>query len=172
MHTMGETEGLPAAVPWGPEIRKLTEDEAIEILERNRVGRLALARANRVDIAPIHYVYHDGWLYGRTSPGTKLEMAGPDWWPVAFEVDEVEGLFDWRSVVVHGGFYALDPERAGQAEAYQTALEQVRRIMPDALTDQDPVPERSVLFRIAVQEVDGRRSEPHSGSAEEKKDVD
>lgn len=144
----------------GPIQRKLARAESIAVLEQNTVGRLALARGNRVEITPIHYVYHDGWLYGRTSKGGRLESTGPEWWPVAFEVDEVDGLFDWRSVVVHGGFYPLDPSRSWQRDVYDLALAQVRRLIPEALTPSDPVPHRTILFRIAVQDIEGRASRP------------
>lgn len=141
-----------------PDLRKLTRHEAITVLERNNVGRLALSRGNRLQITPIHYVYHDGWLYGRTSRGARVDVAGPGWWPVAFEVDEVDGLFDWTSVVVHGGFYRLDPALGSQKEIYDMALTQVRKLIPEALTESDPVPFRSLLFRIAVQDIEGREA--------------
>jgi len=144
----------------GPKLRKLTRNEALSVLERNDVGRLALARGSRVEITPIHYVYHDGWIYGRTSRGARLEATGPEWWPVAFEVDEVDGLFEWRSVVVHGGFYPLDPSRSWQKGVYDLALKQVRKLIPQALTDADPLPARTVLFRVAVQDLEGREARP------------
>lgn len=143
-----------------PTVVALDEPEALEFLAGRNVGRLAIARANRVSIWPIHYAYHDGWIYGRTSQGRKLEMTGPEWWPVAFEVDEVRGMFDWTSVVVHGGFYVLNPSRHWQRAAYETAVEQMRQLLPETLTDTDPTPARVVFFRIAVQEIEGRRATP------------
>jgi uncharacterized protein len=142
-------------------IRELDRPACERILARNHVGRLAYAHLRRVNIEPLHYVFSDGWIYGRTSPGAKLEATGEEWWPVAFEVDEVGDLFRWRSVVVHGGFYALD--RAGparEAEAWDRGVELLRKLVPGTLADQDPAPQRSVLFRIAVQEVTGREAEP------------
>src|SRR5438105_5401 len=68
------------------------------LLARQRVGRLAFAFHDRVDIEPIHYAYEDGWLYGRTSHGSKLATVLHNPW-VAFEVDEVRSHFDWESVV-------------------------------------------------------------------------
>jgi hypothetical protein len=97
------------------------------------VGRIAYARGTRLDIEPIHYVYSEGWLYGRTSRGAKLDITGESWWPVAFEVDEVDGPFDWRSVVVHGGFYTLRPEERWQQEDYDRALERLRALMPETV---------------------------------------
>lgn len=143
-----------------PTIREMSRPEIDALLARNHVGRMAFASGNRIDIEPIHYVYANGWLYGRTSPGRKLDVTAREWWPVAFEVDEVDGIFQWRSAVVHGGFYTLDPEGADwEREEAAKAVELLRRIFPETLTDRDPVPRRDVIFRIAVQEVSGRIAE-------------
>ncbi|HEY8485360.1 MAG TPA: pyridoxamine 5'-phosphate oxidase family protein [Longimicrobiales bacterium] len=140
-----------------PVFRKLTQEEIEAILARNHVGRIAYSLRERVvDIEPIHYVYADGWIYGRTEPGTKLSAVGQNWW-VAFEVDEIDGLFDWRSVVVHGGFYPLSPVGSeATMQVWEQALGHIRTLFPEALTPEDPVPFRWVLFRIAVQEATGR----------------
>lgn len=142
-----------------PVIRELTRAEIDQILARNHVGRIAFSFRDRVDIEPIHYVYHDGWIYGRTQPGTKLTIVQHNYW-VAFEVDEIgpsEDLFHWRSVVIRGGFYILHDEGTEQSDALRAlAIEQIRRLTPDAFTDNDPVPFRNILFRIAVQEAEGR----------------
>ena len=150
----------PDPVQARPVITTLSERQAREFLASGHVGRMAVARGNRISIWPLHYVYHDGWIYGRTSSGNKLEMTGPEWWPVAFEVDDVRGLFDWTSVVVHGGFYVLDPHRHWQRGAYETALEVLRTLVPETGTAADPFPARSVYFRIAVQEIEGRSATP------------
>ncbi len=136
------------------------EDQRIrEVLGRNNVGRVAFSRANRIEIIPVHYVYLDDWVYGRTAAGGRLDQAGERWWPVAFEVDEIDGLFDWRSVVMRGGLYILSPEGAAwEREAWETGVELIRGLIPGALSEDDPVPFRSRLFRIAVQQASGRES--------------
>jgi len=143
-----------------PTIRALTREECERILHRNQVGRLAYARSNRLDIQPVNYVYADGWLHGRTSPGSKLDTIGRNWWPVALEVDEVETLFRWRSVVVHGGFYSAPIEAARNDPQWRATLQAVRSLVPGSGGPGDPVPGRNVLFRIAAQEVTGRESVP------------
>jgi uncharacterized protein len=150
-----------------PSFRKLSRDECETILARNHVGRLAFARANRVEIEPIHYVYTDGWIYGRTSPGKKLEMTGYAWWPVAFEVDEVEELFRWRSVVVHGGFYTLPHlDARWELEEWQRGVEALRTLVPETFTEEDPVAFRNIMFRVAVQEITGREAVPEGREGE------
>jgi nitroimidazol reductase NimA-like FMN-containing flavoprotein (pyridoxamine 5'-phosphate oxidase superfamily) len=148
-----------------PTFRPLERDECEAILARNHVGRLAYARSNRIDIEPVHYVYANDWIYGRTSEGKKIETTGYSWWPVAFEVDEVEELFRWRSVVVHGGFYTI-PFRgvALEVEEWKRGVAALRTLIPETFTDDDPVAFRTIMFRIAVQEVSGREALPGGAS--------
>jgi hypothetical protein len=140
-----------------PHLRDLNVTEIEALLRRNHIGRLGFIDLDgRVEIVPIHYVFGDGWIYGRTSSGTKIDSLSRNWW-VAFEVEEVDGLFDWRSVVVHGGFYGLaadGPNR--EIERYQEALDALRSLLPSTFAEDDPVPFRTIVFGIAVQEVTGR----------------
>jgi uncharacterized protein len=135
---------------------ELPRDEAIDLLARHNTGRLAFSFHDRVDIEPISYVYDDGWIYVRTSPGTKLTtMAHHPW--VAFEVDEVRHRLDWRSVVVRGAIYLINPERSEKdREEYDAALQRLRTIDADALAESDATPQRRAVLRIHVDEITGR----------------
>ena len=109
-----------------------------------------------MDIEPISYVFADGYLWGRTAPGTKLTTIQHHPW-VAFEVDEVEGPFDWRSVVVRGTLYFLADEGGQRAgETYTRALELLRGLDAGALTPDDMTPDRVALFRIFADEINIR----------------
>jgi uncharacterized protein len=137
--------------------RKLEGAEIERVLGANNIGRIAFAQGGRVEIIPIHYIYDGDWIYGRTSPGSAIQLMGEKWWPVAFEVDETEGLFDWRSVIVHGGLYTVSPEGPEwEKEAVERGVQLLRELIPQAFRDDDPVPVRTTIFRIAVQEVSGR----------------
>jgi nitroimidazol reductase NimA-like FMN-containing flavoprotein (pyridoxamine 5'-phosphate oxidase superfamily) len=87
-----------------PRVRELDDLDIRAILARNLLGRLALFRDGQIDILPLHYVYWEGSIYGRTSPGGKLAAMDPGGTPVAFEVDEVRSMKKWRSVLIHGTF--------------------------------------------------------------------
>lgn len=146
-----------------PEVRELEKDEAERILARNHVGRIGFARENRIEIQPVHYVFDSGWIWGRTSAGRKYEALGGttayQWWPVVFEVDEIEDLFHWRSVQVHGGFYIIPEEGSAEdAQVRARAIDILRTLIPETLRAGDPFPFRTVLFRIAVQELSGREA--------------
>ncbi|HEV8218272.1 MAG TPA: pyridoxamine 5'-phosphate oxidase family protein [Gemmatimonadaceae bacterium] len=141
-----------------PAFYELPRADALDLLERHHVGRLAFAFHDRVDIEPISYRFNDGWVYARTSPGTKLTVVRHNPW-VAFEVDEVESRFDWRSVVIHGTIYFMDPSGGDRdREAYATAVELLRAVDGDVLTAADPAPHRTTLFRIHADEIIGRAS--------------
>lgn len=142
--------------PPRPIFRDLAREEIDIVLGRNHVGRIAYALHDRVDIEPIHYAYEDGWVYGRTGPGTKLLTLQHNRW-VAFEVDEITGLFDWTSVVAHGAVYLIDAEgTAPDRERHHHAVDLLRMIVPGTLTPDDPTPERTALFRIHLAQVSGR----------------
>ena len=144
-----------------PQFRELTEEECKRLLAGNVVGRVAFTFHDRVDIQPINYVFDGGqWLYGRTSTGAKLDVLRHHRW-VAFEVDEVHGPLDWRSVVVRGAFYPLTGDDANaDPEVVAHATELLQHLDAAVLSPDDPASFRTVLFRIAVQEMSGRAASP------------
>ena len=141
-----------------PRFAELSERSARALLARNHVGRLAFSFKNRVDIQPIHYVYDDEYLFGRTGVGSKLVSLAHQPW-CAVEVDEVHGLFQWDSVVVHGSFTMLDP-KVGSSTLYLRALDLLQRFIPGTLSSRDPVPDRAILFAIHIDEISGRSARP------------
>lgn len=151
-----DAEDAPRGRDGKPLFRKLARDEIEQVLARNNVGRLAFSLHDRVDIEPINYVFDGGWIYGRTSPGAKLSTIAHHPW-VAFEVDEVEGLFNWVSVVVKGAFYLVDPDTAQRQDpAFAHGVDLLRELIPETLTANDPTPFRHSVFRIHLDEVNGR----------------
>lgn len=154
--------------PVWPLFSELSAAECRELLTRTHVGRLAYSLHDRVEIVPIHFVYDDEWIYGRTAPGGKLPILLRNRW-VAFEVDEHEGPLDWQSVVVHGAFYLLDQE--DDEVGWKQATEVLRGSFPEAFGEDDPVPFRNQLFRIHASETSGRAARSEGGSRPEPVDA-
>jgi nitroimidazol reductase NimA-like FMN-containing flavoprotein (pyridoxamine 5'-phosphate oxidase superfamily) len=138
----------------GPTFRSMTERDSKALLRRNHVGRLAFTFKDRVDIEPISYALDGNWIYGRTSHGQKLVQLKHNPW-VAFEVDEVQGPFDWQSVVSHGTVYFLNPG-GEEHPGFERAVRLFRKHDPRTLRDDDPVPLRTIVFRIHLDKLVGR----------------
>jgi nitroimidazol reductase NimA-like FMN-containing flavoprotein (pyridoxamine 5'-phosphate oxidase superfamily) len=139
-----------------PEFLELTPKDRARVLERNHIGRLAFLRDGRVDIEPVGYVAQGDWVFVRSAHGAKLEAFARNPY-VAFEVDEVDGPFDWRSVVAQGTIYMLPADGAPiEKREFERAVRALRTIMPDALTTADPVPERIVVYGLHIDRLTGR----------------
>ena len=139
-----------------PTFHVLDRAESEALLGRHNVGRIAYSFRDRVDIEPVHYVFEDGHIYGRTQFGTKVEVMAHHPW-VAFEVDEVDALFEWRSVVVHGRIVFPDPiGPPDEAAQYARGMEVFRTLVPAAFTDADPTPARDIVFVLHINDMSGR----------------
>jgi nitroimidazol reductase NimA-like FMN-containing flavoprotein (pyridoxamine 5'-phosphate oxidase superfamily) len=81
------------------------------------------------------------------------------------EVDEIESLFHWESVVLRGRLEVLDDgPHSAAVERHAKALEALRQLIPETLTEHDPTPDRTVLCAIYLDEVEGRRARPGTGT--------
>lgn len=150
---------MPSRKARKPVFAALTADECGEVLGRNHVGRLAFLSEGIVDIEPVHYIAADSWIFVRSAEGAKLEAFAHNPY-VAFEVDEVHGTFDWRSVVAHGTIYLMS-ERGDRADRsdFELALDALRSFIPETLTDDDPTPFRNTIYGLHVDKLAGRCAE-------------
>ena len=108
---------------------ELSEKQVEDILKRQVTGRLGCCARDMVYVVPINYIYKDGTIYTHSGPGKKIEMMreNPN---VCFEVDEIESIFRWKSVIAWGRF----EEITDIDEKQQVMQGIIHRIMP--LADQ------------------------------------
>ena len=99
---------------------ELTPEEIDEMLRSEAIGRIGCYAFGRPYVVPITFAYDGVAVYGHSREGLKLRMmrSHPS---VCFEVDRMEGLSDWRSVIAMGTFSEL------QATQAETAMELLRR---------------------------------------------
>jgi len=93
---------------------KLPAREIERLLETELVARIGCHVGGRTYVVPVSYVYADGALLGYSSAGLKLNMLreNPQ---VCIEVEQVDDLANWRSVVAWGWFEELDGDEAESA---------------------------------------------------------
>ena len=135
---------------------ELTAPEIEELLEAEVIARIGCISEARVYVVPVTYVYDGTYLWGHAMDGAKLRAmrAGPN---VCIEVEHVDDLSNWRSVIAWGTF-----EECLDADWDTGMALLIERIMP-LLTfpPNEPPPDlsglrRGSVYRIQLHEKTGR----------------
>lgn len=103
---------------------QLSDEQIDELLKRQVTGRLGCHYNGITYIVPVNYFYKDNVIYVHSGPGKKIDMMrnNPE---VCFQVDEIENVFRWRSVIAWGRFEEIIEAN----EQQQTMQELIHRIM-------------------------------------------
>jgi hypothetical protein len=149
---------------------ELTAQQIEDVLRQETVGRIGCHAGGRTYVVPITYAYEGGDVYGHSAEGQKIWMmrANP---AVCFEVDRMEDLANWRSVIAQGTFEEL----TGQAA--EAALHKLTRRLLPLVTSETSFPAHgfgreaplepgsygadaagrpAILYRIRLSEKSGR----------------
>ena len=133
------------------------------LLRREMVGRIGCSAGGMTYVVPITYVYDGENILAHTREGLKIEMMREN--PiVCFEVDHVENMANWQSVIIQGQFEALKGKAA--EDAVQLLVNRLHPLVNSetmvprhALEPRKtPVPHdvQVVVFRIAIKDVSGK----------------
>jgi nitroimidazol reductase NimA-like FMN-containing flavoprotein (pyridoxamine 5'-phosphate oxidase superfamily) len=128
----------------------LSHEEMTQMLQRHNIGRLACSANDRPYIVPINYVYQSDAVYGYSLHGRKISVMREQ--PlVSFEIDEIDGPSNWRSVIAEGVYEELsDP--MGAALAKRLLVNGFGTLVGRGLDASPPI----ILFRIRFTELTGR----------------
>jgi nitroimidazol reductase NimA-like FMN-containing flavoprotein (pyridoxamine 5'-phosphate oxidase superfamily) len=133
-----------------------------QVLRSEVVGRIGCHANGQTYVVPVFYTYDGTYIYGHSHDGMKIRMLrlNPE---VCFEVDHVDSLSNWQSVIAWGRFEELTGEQANLAE--QQLIQRIKPLL-GAATDQLPHPQsesgsqRAIIYRIALAERTGRYEQP------------
>ena len=142
----------------------LSTEQVEQLLRDEAIGRIGVHAQGRTYVVPVTYAYEGGCVYAHSTLGRKVRMMrlNPE---VCFEVEKVEGLSTWQSVIAWGRYEELDGE---EAVAGMQLL--VARLMP-RMTGSADMPTHGtgpqgqaadtaghvpILFRIRLGEETGR----------------
>lgn len=131
------------------------------LLHAEVVGRIGCISNGRPYVVPVCYAYADGSVYGHTMAGMKRSAMREN--PlVCFEVEHVDNLSTWESVIAWGTVKEL---HGSEAEAGMQIL--VDRIMPLLHMDATHHPHgdigsspQAAVYRIELTEKSGRFERP------------
>lgn len=104
---------------------KLTEQQIESLLKKQVTGRLGCHADGQTYVVPVNYTYDGRCIYAHSANGMKIGMMrkNPE---VCFEVDLIESVFNWQSVILWGRF-----EEIKEVDEQQRVMQGIiHRIMP------------------------------------------
>jgi nitroimidazol reductase NimA-like FMN-containing flavoprotein (pyridoxamine 5'-phosphate oxidase superfamily) len=127
------------------------------------IGRLGCHADAKTYIVPITYAYDGTYIYGHTKEGLKIEMMRKN--PkVCFEVEAIENMSNWRSVIAWGEFEELKtPDQ--RENGMRKLMDVVMPLMTGETTINNPITDshenyieamKGVVYRIKLTEKTGR----------------
>ncbi|HSV12558.1 MAG TPA: pyridoxamine 5'-phosphate oxidase family protein [Hanamia sp.] len=142
---------------------KLNSDQIEKVIGDNIIGRLGCHADGKTYVVPISYAYDGEFIYARTFEGLKISMMRKN--PkVCFQIDEMENMGDWKSVVTWGTFEELLTEK----DRNQGLEKLISRMIPEIASEtvkispQWPFPTddfakiKGIILRIRLTEKTGR----------------
>ena len=148
-------------------IGEMTTEQMERLLHAEMIGRVGCYARGKVYVVPVTYAYSNGCIYAHSSEGSKIQMMreNPE---VCFEVEHVDNMSNWQSVITHGTFEELIGEEASRAmellmERFLPFLGSTSETMP-AQHQYRQAPgnagrsgnHQAVVYRICVRERTGR----------------
>jgi nitroimidazol reductase NimA-like FMN-containing flavoprotein (pyridoxamine 5'-phosphate oxidase superfamily) len=84
----------------------LNNKQIEHVLHSLIVGRIGCHADHKTYVVPVTYAYDGTYIYGHTKEGLKIDMMRKNA-TVCFEVDVMENMSNWRSVIAWGTFEEL-----------------------------------------------------------------
>lgn len=135
---------------------ELSQSQVENVLRSGLIGRIGCHAYGKTYVVPITYAYDGTYVYAHSAEGMKLHMmrANPH---VCFEVDAMDDLANWQSVVAWGTFEELHGDQARSAMDLLVDQIEPRVAGPPGVSvhprsSTQPV----VLYRILLEEKTGR----------------
>jgi uncharacterized protein len=142
----------------------LTKSQIDHVLDSQVLGRIGCYADGKVFVVPITYVFDGNYIYSHSKEGTKINMMRQN--PkVCFEVDMVDNMANWRSVILWGEYEELEGELS-QEKGMNIIMEKLMPLVasqtlryyehhsmrPQAAEMQL----KSIVYRIKIEERTGR----------------
>lgn len=144
-------------------IGELSYIEIEEVLQDQVIGRIGCCSSGTAYIVPVGYAYSNPYVYVYSLEGKKVDIMRKNA-EVCFEVDEIQDILNWKSVVAQGTFEelkgSLERQKAWKILA-DRSLPLISRETSDLsrqpLTANDDINEiEGIFYRIELKEKSGR----------------
>ena len=142
---------------------ELTQSEIEDLLHGEVIARIGCISDERVYVVPVTYVYDGTYVWGHAMNGAKL-LAMRQHPEVCVEVEHVDDMSNWRSVIAWGVFEECHgPDRdAGMALLIARIMPLLK--FPPHQPPPDPSgPKEGTVYRIRLAHKTGRFEEVRDG---------
>ncbi|MBI1767176.1 MAG: pyridoxamine 5'-phosphate oxidase family protein [Bacteroidetes bacterium] len=148
-------------------IGELTSDQIDQVMFRQIIGRIGCSDAGKLYVVPIAFAFDGNYIYAHSKEGKKIKMMrkNPE---VCFQVDVIDNMAHWRSVILWGRYQELKSERERQ-RAMKLLMDRIGALQTGETShskEYSQAPQivekkkRAITFRIEVQEKTGRFEKP------------
>lgn len=141
----------------------LNSKQIEHVLHSEIIGRIG-CHANEITyVVPVTYAYDGTYIYGHTKEGLKINMMRKN--PlVCFEVDVIENMSNWRSVIAWGKFEemkTIEERKTGMKILMDTVLPLMtgETTISHSMSDSHPKSieaMKGVVYRIELTKKTGR----------------
>jgi len=144
-------------------VEDLTQEEILQVLQNNSLGRLGLHDGNKTYVIPTNYVYDGKSILCHAVEGTKIHIMR-QYPAVCFEVEEITDFTSWCSILAHGCYQELTEER-DRYHAMKNFIDHRLHIkIPHSILETTrganvPIKnnmERPIIYRIIITELTGK----------------
>jgi uncharacterized protein len=141
---------------------ELTKEQCEQLLLSQQYGHLGCWDGHEPYVIPITYVYEDGFIYGYTHEGRKIDAMRKH--PrVCVQVEKVKGRSDWDSVICCGNFEEVTDADNIQRIKMLLAEEHGKEVVEEGKDIVSPMVEhlnddaspKSVIYRIRPDKMTG-----------------
>lgn len=150
---------------------KLSNDQIANVLNSQTIGRIACIDEGKLYVVPISYAFEHGYIYGHSMYGLKIKIMRNN--PrVCFQVDDIENMTNWRSVIAWGEYEEMKEE-----DGYQSGMKILNNRLAPFITSAAVRPHQEneniqynyvekgmkvLVFRIKILEQSGRYEKSNS----------
>ncbi len=141
----------------------LTHPEIDQLIKDQSLGRIGYTSNGKTYIIPITYAFDGQYLYGHSREGKKIQIMRSNPF-ICFQIDAIQNLANWKSVIIQGEFEELIGKQA--RETMRFFIEQLQpQLLSSTSTPTHGLSHfhrnehsalRSIIFRIKILEKTGR----------------
>lgn len=139
-------------------LQVLTPSEINEVLDHGWHAHLACRHWRELYLVPITYVHNGDFLYCHTLSGKKIKImrSNPH---VCLQIEEVAGVFRWRSIMISGRFEELEGAEAVKCMrllSEKIAEIEKKRGLSSVEDEISAILSKAIFYRVRIEKATGR----------------